>query len=410
MPLRPDEVDSAVKASAGNPKFTRIKDGHSLYLMTRNGRGYWSFMYKQNSKLRTEMLGTTANLSPIQARKARDRFNVWRDDGFVKPRRGAGRSVSIDTNRSVSADTGRVVPADTTRAKPGEIPDRLFADVLTDFLSTRAANWRGTREAAEYRRTLGGQLGSMLVGDIETPEVEHHLAQWANHQKTRKKVQTRLHAVLEFAKAKGLRTGDNPARWKGHLENLIPRAKKKADKHHDAMDAAAVPFLMKELIALGTPAARALGFTILSAGRTEEIREMKWSEIQGGVWSIDGSRMKQGREHSVPLTPQALKLLGKPGAAGGYVFKSVYGNNKPLGTDAMLKLLKTLRPDTPATVHGFRSTFRDWVGDETDFPRDHAELSLAHKLGDAVESAYARRTQFAKRRKLMLAWSAFCSG
>jgi integrase len=397
--LRPEQVTLIIKNSVGNPKIVKHNDGQSLYLLTRDGRAWWQVQWREGDKSRSKMLGSVASISPAQARHLREEH--------ATDRRRAGR----DTTRRVvpAATTGRSVSADTQpHAKPERDADRLFADVLTDFLSTRAAGWKGTREAAEYRRTLGGQLGSMLVADVDTPEVERHLMTWANHQKTMKKVGNRLHAVLEFAKAKGWRTGDNPARWKGHLENLIPRAKKIAGKHHDAMDAAKVPALMRELIALGTPAARALAFTILSAGRTEEIREMKWSEVVGNVWICPASRMKQGREHSIPLSPAALKLMGKPGA--GYVFKSVYGNNKPIGTEAMLKLLHTLRPNEKATVHGMRSTFRDWVGDETDFPRDLAELSLAHKLGDAVESAYARRTQFAKRRKLILAWSDFVTG
>jgi integrase len=379
MPLRTDQVVTAVKASEGNPKFTRISDGRSLYLMTRNGRGYWSFLYKENKSLRTKMLGTTADMSPNQARQARERFNVQRRDGIMEERRG-------------------IAPG-SARAKPAQATGKLFGEVVTDYLSETAANRKGSKEADAYTRTLEG-LSTMLVADIDTPDVERHLATYADKPATWKKTRVRIEKILNFAKARGHLTGDNVARWKGLFEHL-PRPNVPDAKHHDAMDAADVPKLMRELIALDRPDARALAFTIMTASRASEVIGMRWSEVVGNVWTVPAERMKAEREHSVPLTPAMIKLLGKRGG-DGFVFPSRYGDNKPLAHTSMRELLRKLRP--VVKVHGMRTTFSTWAA-KAGYALELREMALAHAIGDATFRAYNRDQLTELRRPMMQKWT-----
>jgi integrase len=388
MPLKPEQVKALVAASVDNKKFTRISDGNSLYLMTRNGRGYWSFLYKQNNSLRTKMLGTAADLSPNQARQKRNRFNVER-------RSGEG---VVEMPRGVPA---LPVPTRTAHAEPAQPAGKLFGEVVTEYLDREALS---QKEAAAYRRTLGGPLAQMDVAAIDTPDIERHLAAWADKPPTWKKTVSRIEKILDVAKAKNYRTGDNPARWKGHFEHLSP--KKPDVEHHETMDEAAVPALIRELVALDTPASRSLAFCILTAARAEEVRGMRWSQVAGNVWNVPGERMKQRKAHTVPLSQAAIKLLGKPG--NGFVFPSRYGDKKPLGHNAMLELLNTLRPGA-GTVHGMRTTFSTWAA-KAGYSMELREMALAHAVNDPTFRAYNRNQLTELRRPMMLRWSKFAAG
>jgi integrase len=222
-------------------------------------------------------------------------------------------------------------------------------------------------------------------------------------------VRGRIERVLNAAKAKGFRVGENPAAWRGHLENLLPRQKKLARGHHAAMHYAEVPAFVARLRQREALAAMALEFAILTATRSGEVLGARWSEIDLGakVWTVPPERMKAGREHSVPLSKSALTILRKATDAkvSNFVFPGQQ-SGRPLSVMAMDMILRRMKE--PVTVHGFRSSFRDWAGNETHFPRELAEHALAHVIGDKAEQAYRRGDALEKRRKLMDAWAAYC--
>jgi integrase len=216
--------------------------------------------------------------------------------------------------------------------------------------------------------------------------------------------------VLDWAKVREYRTGENPARWKGHLDKLLPaRAKIQRVAHHPALAYAKLPAFMAELRAMDGVKARALEFLVLTAARTGDIIGARWSEIdlQARQWIVPAGRMKAAREHRVPLSDRAHAILEAIPRDSDFLFPGERAG-KAISARAMPGVLYALRGDG-ATVHGFRSSFRDWAGNETNFPRELAEQALAHVAGDATERAYRRSDALAKRRKLMDAWAAYCS-
>ena len=233
---------------------------------------------------------------------------------------------------------------------------------------------------------------------------------WSTKPHVGQRLRERIEAVLDYAKGMKLRSGENPALWRGNLEHMLPKAKRTSREHHPALRYADLPAFMVELRALPGIPARMLEFVILTATRTGEARFAHWSEfdLRAAVWTIPGERMKGDKEHRVPLTERALAILRElprdagndavfPGrAAGGF-----------LNQDAMADVLAKLRPGT--TVHGFRSTFRDWAAETTAYPNHVPEMALAHAIANGVEAAYRRGDLFEKRRRLMDEWAGFCS-
>jgi integrase len=393
--LDPAKVAAAIKASIDNPKIKKHSDGQSLYLLTRDGLGWWQYQWREGASSRSKMLGSAADMSPARARVEREGLATSRRNSIMETRRG------IPGNRPAVAGIRSHPSNRWPRARSTAVAGKLFGEVVTEYLDGEAIS---QKEAAAYHRTLAG-LATMVVADIDTPDIERHLATWADKAATWKKTLVRIEKILDVAIARKYRSGDNPARWEGLFEHL-PRPKKPAVKHHAALDAADVPALMRELIALDRVDARALAFTILTAARSEETRGMKWSEIVGNIWTVPGERMKQGKEHSVPLSSAALKLLGKRGDA--FVFPSRYGDKKPLGHNAMLELLQTLRPDVH--VHGMRATFSgDWAA-KAGYSLELREMALAHAVGDPTFRAYNRNKLIELRRPMMLAYSKFATG
>jgi integrase len=233
---------------------------------------------------------------------------------------------------------------------------------------------------------------------------------WTIKSETASRLRGRIEAVLDWAKVRGYRSGENPARWRGHLDKLLPaRAKIQKVEHHPALPYREIGTFMEKLRGQDGIAARALEVLILTAARTGEIIGGQWDEIdlQEEVWVIPEARMKAGREHRVPLSGAALAVLEQMDAIreGDFVFPGGK-KGKPLSNMAMLALLKRMGRDD-LTVHGFRSTFRDWAAERTDFPREVVEMALAHTIENKVEAAYRRGDLFQKRRKLMEAWGDF---
>jgi integrase len=232
---------------------------------------------------------------------------------------------------------------------------------------------------------------------------------WQEKPETANRLRQRIEAVLDYAAVQGARSGPNPARWRGHLENVLPAPSKvRSVAHHAALDWRDLPEFMAQLSERAGVSARALEFLILTAARSDEVRGMRWGEVdlEAGLWTVPAARMKAAKEHRVPLTSSALRCLGAPGARDALVFPSPVTADKPMSDMSLTAVLKKMGRDG-ITAHGFRSTFRDWAGETTHFPREVIEAALAHRLKDKAEAAYARGDLFAKRRDLMEAWAKF---
>ena len=247
------------------------------------------------------------------------------------------------------------------------------------------------------------------MDDIGTDDVLGVLVPiWQTKAETASRLRGRIERILDAAKAKGLRTGENPARWRGHLDKLLPPRRKLTRGHHAAMPFEDVPAFIADLRQREAVAGLALEFCILNASRSGEVLGARWSEIdrKARLWTIPAKRMKASVEHRVPLTDHALQILDRAEAirTSEYVFPG-YKRDRPLSVMAMEMMLRRMKVDV--TVHGFRSSFRDWAGERTAFPREIAETALAHVVGDATERAYRRGDALEKRRKLMDSWSAF---
>jgi integrase len=265
--------------------------------------------------------------------------------------------------------------------------------------------------AAELGRLRLSGCGGKPLASIDTADMQRMLARiWTEKPPTAGRVRARVEAILDAAKVHGLRDGENPARWKGHLENIFPKLTKVATvQHHAAMPYADVAAFMARLREQTGASDRALEFAILTAVRTSEALNATWAEIDldQRVWTIPASRMKAKRDHRVPLSDRALAVLQDMAAVrqGDYVFS--FRPGRPLTKTVLQGALG--RMGAAVTAHGFRSTFRDWAGDHG-FPREVAEAALAHVMGDATEQAYARSDALARRAVLMAAWASYCEG
>ena len=289
-----------------------------------------------------------------------------------------------------------------------------FGELADGFLKTKEHEWGNAKHREQWRWSLtegSVALRSRPVDEIDTEAILAVLKPiWIEKPETASRLRGRVEAVLDAAKAQGHRSGENPAAWRGHLSHLLPKRPKLKRGHHAAMAYRDVPALMEKLHSELGIASRALEVCILTATRTGEILGAKWSEIswQEKVWTIPAARMKAGREHRVPLPGSAMivfETLSRSHTCE-LVFPSPRGN-RPLSHVAMAKVLTRLGV-ADATVHGFRSAFRDWAGNETNFPREVAEAALAHVVGDKAEQAYRRSDALEKRRALMEAWATYC--
>jgi integrase len=289
----------------------------------------------------------------------------------------------------------------------GEMADAVVASLSAGFRNDKhKAQWRSTLET--YAATLRNKPVDAIVTDDLLVVLKPI---WTTKAETASRLRGRIEKVLDAAKAKGFRSGENPARWRGHLDHLLPRPSKLSRGHHAAMPYEEVADFIDKLRANQSLAALALELCILTAARSGEILGMRWSEVDldKGVWTIPAHRMKAGREHRVPLAKRAATILRQleRSRIGEFVFP---GNvrEKPLSNMAMEMVLRRMKIKN-ATVHGFRSSFRDWAGNVSSFPREIVETALAHVIGDKAEQAYRRSDALEKRRKLMDAWSAYCS-
>ncbi len=370
----------------------RHSDGGGLYLnVSVDGRRRWVFMFRLGGRQREMGLGSARDVTLADARDLAER---------------ARKTLQAGLDPLAAKVPDRVVPT--------------FGDFADDLADALASGFRNEKHRAQWKMTLGeaycGPLRPKLVSEISTQDVIGILQPiWSTKQETASRVRGRVERVLDAAKARGLRDGENPARWKGHLDALLPKRQKLARGHHAAMAYSDAPAFFGRLKALSSSSARALAFAILTAARSGEVMGARWKEfdLESNVWTVPASRMKAGREHRVPLTGPMKFILddmallrSKEDTAGeGFVFP---GTKKGSGLSVMALTMAMRRlKQGHFTVHGFRSAFRDWVSEETEFPREVAEAALAHVFGDETERAYRRGDALKKRLTLMQCWSDF---
>jgi integrase len=285
------------------------------------------------------------------------------------------------------------------------------------YINDHRAEWKSAKHTQQWENTLrtyaSPKLGTRGVGNITTADIVAVLKPiWTSKNETASRVRGRIEAVLDWATAHGLRAGDNPARWRGHLEHLLAKstARTRERRHHAALPYSELPAFMTSLAAQEGLSRWALEFLILTAARTSEVTGARWSEIDllSNLWTVPAQRMKGGKEHRVPLTEQAISVLEavRPLSDGEYIFRAAR-RDQPLSNMAMAMLLRRMGYPT-ITVHGFRSTFRDYIGAETEHDFFTAEAALAHRLKDKAAAAYARSDLFEKRFRLMRDWADFC--
>jgi integrase len=289
-----------------------------------------------------------------------------------------------------------------------------FEFAAKQYVEAHEAEWRNAKHGQQWRNTLETYaypiIGAMLVRDVELPQVLAVLNPiWKTKTETAKRLRGRIESILDWATASGYRAGLNPARWKGHLSKLLGAPSKIAKvTHHAALPLPAVGAFVRDLRTHEGMGARALEFAILTAARSGEVRGARWQEIDvaEGHWTIPGARMKTGDAHRVPLSGAAIKLLrALPRMAGNdLLFPAPRG--RQLSDMTLTQLMR--RMNASAVPHGCRSSFREWAAERTNYPREVAEMALAHRVGDKTERAYWRGDVFDKRRRMMAEWATFC--
>lgn len=374
-------------------------DGRGLWLQVRPGVAgpskSWVLRYMRAGRARTMGLGPYPDISLADARE----------------RAAAARRLLID-GRDPIEERDRARAA--TRLEAARAV--TFRDAAERYIAAHRAGWKNAKHAAQWTATLDaytfGVLGSLPVAAVDVGLVLKVLEPiWTAKPETAARVRGRIEAILDWATARGLRVGENPARWRGHLDKLLPaRAKVARVKHHAALPYADLPAFMVALRSVAGIAARALEFAILTAARTGEVIGARWSEVDldAALWTVPADRMKAGREHRVALAGRALEILRDAAAhqQGDFIFPGAKPK-QPLSNMALLAVLKRMGR-TDLTTHGFRSTFKDWASEQTAFPGEVTEMALAHVVTDKVEAAYRRGDLLQKRRDLAATWSGYC--
>jgi integrase len=290
-----------------------------------------------------------------------------------------------------------------------------FKQRAEEYIEAQKASWRNPKHASQWESTLAAYaypiIGDLPVSGIDTRLVQKVLAPiWHEKPETASRLRGRIEKILDSAKVLGLRDGENPARWKGHLDKLLAAKQKlRAVRHHPALPSVEMPAFMAELRGRQGVSARALEFAVLTVARTSEVIAARWDEFdfKEAVWTVPAARMKSGKEHRVPLSKRAVEILnGLPKDDSGFTFMGTKDGSH-LSNMAMLELMKHMRPGY--VPHGFRSTFRDWAGDRTNYAREVIEHALAHRIPDRAEASYRRSDALEKRRQLMEAWARYCN-
>jgi integrase len=372
----------------------RYADGGGLYLqVSQSGTRAWLFRFMRNGVARHMGLGSVRDVSLAEART----------------KAGECRKLLLS-----GADPIEQHRAIRLKAKFDSAHTITFRECAERHIAAHEAGWKNAKHRAQWKSTLATYaypvIGGLSVSAVDTALVLKAIEPiWGAKPETASRLRGRIEAVLDWARARGFRHGENPARWRGHLDKLLPARRKIARvKHHAALPFAEIPAFMSELRARAGVSARALEFAILTATRTGETLNARWSEIDTAskIWTIPAERMKAGRAHRVPLSIRALQILEGLPREGDFVFIGAHAD-RPLSNMSLLSTLRRMGRDD-LTAHGFRSTFRDWCADRTTCERDVAEMALAHAIKDQSEAAYRRGDLLEKRRALMSHWANYC--
>jgi integrase len=390
-------------------------DGNGLYLQVTQGGASWIYRYMLNGNAREMGLGPFALYGLHGARARALDARRLRHEGVdpIEARRAARAKAQLDAASTIT-----------------------FRQCAEVYVKAHRAGWRNGKHAAQWEATLATYaeptIGALPVKDVDTALVMKVLEQevrvapdkraplWTAKPETASRLRGRIEAILDWAKVRGYREGENPARWRGHLDKLLPaRAKVRRVEHHAALPYGELPDFMTALRSQPGAAARALEFAILTAARTGEVIGARWGEIDfcEKLWTIPAVRMKAGREHRVPLSARAITILeemkllsavsDRPSDSDAFVFPGGKGGQQ-FSNMAFLMLLRRMKRDD-LTAHGFRSTFRDWAAERTNYSSEVAEMALAHAVSSKVEQAYRRGDLFERRRRMMAAWATFCA-
>jgi integrase len=375
-------------------------DGNNLYLqVTKTGAKSWLFRYMRHGAQREMGLGPlrTVGLAEARARAAEARKMLLDGQDPLESRQRARQLAAVQKAKAT-----------------------LFKAAAEACIDDRKASWSNEKHAKQWSATLETYaypiIGKHAVGEIDLNSVVKVLKPiWETRSETASRVRQRIETVLDYAMTKGWRTGENPARWGGNLENIFPKKGKIwSVQHHRSLAWPLLPAFIKELVAQDGSAAKALLLTILTACRTGEVISAEWNEfdLDENVWTIPAARMKARREHRIPLPAFAIDVLKAvlPAETGDETSRFVFPGNKKNSGLSNMALLEVLRRmgRTDITTHGFRSTFRVWAAEQTDFPAEVVEAALAHTVLNKVEAAYKRTDFFDRRRALMEQWAFFC--
>ena len=383
-----------------NAKVGMHCDGGGLYLQCTQGadssvRRSWLFRYAVKGRERQMGLGSSDEVSLADARLKAAECRKLRQAGVdpIENRKVAQAEAALEAAKSMTFDECRDA-----------------------YVKGHAASWRNAKHRQQWTSTLSTYctpvFGKVSVQAVNVTLVLKALEPiWVTKPETASRLRGRIESVLDWAKARGLWTGENPARWRGHLDQLLPaRGKVHKVKHHASLPYSEISTYLEALRHQKGVAAKALKFLILTASRTGEVIGARWDEVDlpGKIWTIPASRMKAGREHRVPLSEAAVSVLKEMQTVrqNEYVFTG--DRRAQLSNMALLMVLRRMKR-SDITAHGFRATFRTWAAERTNFPREVVEAALAHTVGNKVEAAYQRGDMFAKRQRLMDAWAQVCS-
>lgn len=366
-------------------------DGAGLYLrVTEAGSKHWIFRFTLAGKAHWMGLGPYPDVTLEEAREE-----------ALKARKKKRSGINPIHSRDAESASRTIT----------------FQACADQYIASHRAGWKNPKHASQWTNTIAAYCGP-IIGKLPVNEVDVSLVMrvlspiWTTKAETASRLRGRIESILDWATVQGYREGDNPARWKGHLENLLPKSSKvKRVTHHAALPYPEIGSFMAELRNQPGVGARALEFAILTACRSGEVRNAAWEgfEFTTRVWAIPGEFMKAGKEHRVPLSDAAMAVLNEMAEqrSGKLVFPGRI-EGKPLSDMSLSAVLRRMGRDD-LTVHGFRSTFRDWAAECTNYPRDVAEMALAHTIGDKVEAAYRRGDLFTKRTRMMEDWAKFCN-
>lgn len=395
MPRKVEKLTSLQVKKLDKPGW--YADGAGLYLqVSQTGSKSWVYRYQKASRERRHGLGSFPTVSLKLARQKAQECRLMRKDGIdpIEHKKAQGLAEELNKAKAIT-----------------------FKECALAYIDSHKAGWRNRKHEAQWGNTLKTYaypvIGDLAVQDVDIGHILKILEPiWKEKTETATRVRQRIENILDWAKVRKYRTGENPALWRGHLDKILPKPTKvQKVRHFAAMPYTEVPAYYRKLAKLETVAAKALAFVILTASRNGEARGAKWDEIdlKQATWTIPAERMKAHREHRVPLSKEAVRLLKavKPlkHDDDDHVFPGIRKGNS-ISEAALMKQLKQNHPTL--TIHGFRSSFRDWCAEMTNYPREVAEAALAHTLKDKTEAAYQRGDLLAKRAQLMDAWSRHC--